>query len=226
MPKDMAARRRWPPTKVRLRKKRIGSIGAAVRSSQATNAPEQRRRRRRSRRRSSALVQPSALARTSAQTIPSSPTAGEREPGQVELVVGPAALGRAARRASGTSDEADRDVEPEDPVPGDAADDGAADHRSERDAEAADARTRCRAPRRAGRPGRPPRGSSASAAGRARRRRPAPRGRRSATSIVGASAAAAEAAVKMLRPIVNIRRRPKRSPSAAPVSSSTAKVSV
>src|SRR3954464_13828243 len=42
----------------------------------------------------------------------------------------------------------------------------------------------------------------------------------------GASAAPADAAVKMARPITNMRRRPKRSPSAAPVSSSTAKVSV
>ena len=40
--------------------------------------------------------------------------------------------------------------------------------------------------------------------------------------VVGASAAAAEAAVKMARPMRNIRRWPKRSPSAAPVSSRTA----
>ena len=44
--------------------------------------------------------------------------------------------------------------------------------------------------------------------------------------MVGASAAAAEAAVKMKIPIANNRRRPKRSPSAAPVRSSTANVSV
>jgi hypothetical protein len=43
---------------------------------------------------------------------------------------------------------------------------------------------------------------------------------------LGASAAAAEASVKMPMPIENIRRRPKRSPSAAPVSSRTANVSV
>ena len=46
------------------------------------------------------------------------------------------------------------------------------------------------------------------------------------TSIEGATAASALAAVKMPRPTVNIRRRPKRSPSAAPVSRSTAKASV
>ena len=43
---------------------------------------------------------------------------------------------------------------------------------------------------------------------------------------VGASAAAAEDAVKMKRPTASMRRRPKRSPSAAPVKSRTAKVSV
>ena len=40
--------------------------------------------------------------------------------------------------------------------------------------------------------------------------------------IVGASAAAADEAVKRVSPAMNIRLRPKRSPSAAPVSSSTA----
>ena len=43
---------------------------------------------------------------------------------------------------------------------------------------------------------------------------------------VGASAAAAEPAVKIAMPMTNIRLRPKRSPSAAPVSSRTANVSV
>src|SRR6266571_1863322 len=42
----------------------------------------------------------------------------------------------------------------------------------------------------------------------------------------GASAAAADETVKIARPTTNIRRRPNRSPSAAPVRSSTAKVSV
>jgi hypothetical protein len=46
------------------------------------------------------------------------------------------------------------------------------------------------------------------------------------TPIDGASAAAAEASVKIPRPIPNIRRRPKRSPSAAPVRSRTANVRV
>ena len=57
---------------------------------------------------------------------------------------------------------------------------------------------------------------------------PAPCTARAVTSqpTVGDSAAAAEAPVKMTRPARNIRRRPKRSPRAAPVSNSTAKVSV
>ena len=42
----------------------------------------------------------------------------------------------------------------------------------------------------------------------------------------GASAAAADASVNTPRPMPNMRRRPKRSPSAAPVNSSTANVRV
>ena len=48
----------------------------------------------------------------------------------------------------------------------------------------------------------------------------------SSAKIDGASAAAADAAVKIAMPITSSRRRPKRSPSAAPVNSSTANVSV
>ncbi len=55
---------------------------------------------------------------------------------------------------------------------------------------------------------------------------PAPWTARAAISqpMVGASAHAADAAVNSPRPATNIRRRPKRSPSAAPVISSTAKL--
>jgi hypothetical protein len=45
-------------------------------------------------------------------------------------------------------------------------------------------------------------------------------------STVGARAAAAEPRVKTTRPIANTRLRPNRSPSAAPESRKTAKVSV
>ncbi len=57
---------------------------------------------------------------------------------------------------------------------------------------------------------------------------PAPCTARAATSapMLGASAAAAEPTVKTANPSANMRRRPKRSPSAAPVSSRTAKLSV
>ena len=57
---------------------------------------------------------------------------------------------------------------------------------------------------------------------------PAPCTARAMISIVEvvASAAAAEPSVKTARPIEKMRRLPKRSPSAAPVSSSTANVSV
>ena len=57
---------------------------------------------------------------------------------------------------------------------------------------------------------------------------PAPCSARAAISapVVGASAAAADAKVKRARPMTNMRRRPNRSPSAAPVNSRTAKVSV
>ena len=49
---------------------------------------------------------------------------------------------------------------------------------------------------------------------------------RFSVSTFGASAAAIEPSVKTPMPIEKTRRRPKRSPSAAPVSSSTANVSV
>ena len=57
---------------------------------------------------------------------------------------------------------------------------------------------------------------------------PAPCTARAAISAAasGASAQAAEAAVNRAIPAASIRRRPSRSPSAAPVSSSTAKLSV
>ena len=48
----------------------------------------------------------------------------------------------------------------------------------------------------------------------------------SSARIDGASAAAADATVKIAIPITSSRRRPKRSPSAAPVNSRTANVSV
>jgi hypothetical protein len=66
------------------------------------------------------------------------PEAGEPEARQVQPPVGAEGLGQAGARER-DQDQADGDVETEDPVPRDALHDGAADQRAERDAEAADA---------------------------------------------------------------------------------------
>ena len=72
-----------------------------------------------------------------------------------------------------------------------------------------------------------PADSSANASGRTSAP-PAPWAALAAISApaLGASAHAADAAVNKARPTTSMRRRPSRSPSAAPVSSSTAKLSV
>ena len=64
--------------------------------------------------------------------------ADEREPTKVERGVGAVRLVEPRVRER-CEHEPDRDVEPEDPVPREAADDGAADERADRDREAADA---------------------------------------------------------------------------------------
>ena len=125
--------------KARERKKRIGSIGAGARSSQATNAASSDQRRR-SARPSTVLRRPAELcAADDAVDDAEQAEPAEREAGQVELVGRAVGLAQAAAGERGEH-EADRHVEPEDPVPGDAVDDGAADERAERDAEAGDAR--------------------------------------------------------------------------------------
>ena len=121
--------------------------------------------------------------------------------------------------------ETDGDVEPEDPLPRDPFDDGSADERAHRDGEARDARPgaeREPAPLRATAALRIVSVSGVTIAP------PTPWKARAAISqsVDGASAAAADAAVKMPTPRMNSRFRPKRSPSAAPVSRKTANVSV
>jgi len=64
--------------------------------------------------------------------------AREREPGQVERLVGPVRLVEHARERE--RDEPDRDVEPEDPLPRDSLHDGTADQRTGRDREPGDPR--------------------------------------------------------------------------------------
>ena len=117
---------------------------------------------------------------------------------------------------------ADRDVDPEDPVPVSELDHRAADERAERDGDAADPRPD--AERHAALVGRERVGQQ-----RQRQRR----GDRGADALRGAGGdqradrrgerrAAAEATVNSAIPAMNMRLRPNRSPSAAPVSSSTA----
>jgi len=110
-------------------------------------------------------------------------------------------------------------------VPVEALHDGAARERPNRDAEPADAAPD--AQRRAARCGGVASDSRVSVSGKTIAA-PAPCTARAAMSmpVSGDRAAAALAAVKTASPMTNIRRRPKRSPSAAPVSSSTANVSV
>ena len=67
------------------------------------------------------------------------PAGGEHQPGDVKPAVGAAALAEAEDR-QGTDHQPDRHVDPEDPVPGEAADHRPADDRAEGDTEAADAR--------------------------------------------------------------------------------------
>ena len=82
------------------RKKRIGSIGARLRSSQATNAAI-RSAPAISEPTISGLPQPSAFPRTSAQTIPNSPALARATPGRSSRPPGPW-LSVSLRSASGT----------------------------------------------------------------------------------------------------------------------------
>lgn len=88
IPKDIASEAVFAAAKARLRKKRIGSIGVGLRSSQAMNpisavipkpaAPM-----------ISGLSQPALFPRTSAQTIPSSPALARPMPGRSMFLLGP-----------------------------------------------------------------------------------------------------------------------------------------
>ena len=122
---------------VRLEKKRIGSIGSRARSSQRTNAATSTMPAV-SDTTISGLVQPWPLPRTRPQTMPKQAGADEREPAQVEARARAVRLVQAPPRER-HEDEADRDVDPEDPLPRQALDHGAADERPEGDGQAADA---------------------------------------------------------------------------------------
>ena len=198
---------------VRLRKKRIGSIGSRVRSSQSDERGEEREPERRSSRRSRAAP----ADRVPADEAPDDPEeagARERRGRAGRAASGPVGL---LRRRTGQRDEheADRHVEPEDPLPREPFDDGAADQRAERDA----------------RPPMPPHAPSASprrSGGTAAERIVSVRG----VTIAPPSPCTARASDQRLdrrrersgrggdredpEPMTKIRRRPKRSPSAAP----------
>ena len=125
-----------PALKARERNSAGGIIGARARSCQARkpaasaapaiSAPS-----------TSGLSQPALLPRTSPQTRPSAAPMTSARPRQVDRPVAAEALlhpGEHERQR----DQPDRDVEPEDPLPADALDDGAADERAERHGHAGD----------------------------------------------------------------------------------------
>ena len=100
-----------------------GAYGAGARRSQATKAPASASPAV-SGARTSKLPQPAAFARTSAHTTPSVPTGHERQPQHVERRPRAEAL-RDQRQHKRCGDEADRDVEPEHPLPGETLDEAA-----------------------------------------------------------------------------------------------------
>ena len=122
----------------RFRKSRSGSIGASVRASQPDEQREDQRaagKRPDDRERAPAV----GVAAHDAVDDPEEPCRREHQPDRVEALARAAALHEEqARRRQ--HEQADRHVEPEDPLPGDAVDDGAADERAERDRETGDAR--------------------------------------------------------------------------------------
>src|ERR687884_673449 len=100
IPKNMSRLATFASAKVRLRKKRIGSIGWAVCSSHATKATR------------------------SAMPAANDPTTGaaQRQAGEVERRGGAPALVEAPQDER-HEHQSEGDVEPEDPVPGDPRDD-------------------------------------------------------------------------------------------------------
>src|SRR5947207_444318 len=136
IPKNMNSDETLVSVNVRFRKKRIGSIGASARSSQSTNsatttAPTT------SEPTISGEPQPTEFPRTSPQTIPNSPALASTSPGRSSRPGRPVRLVEPGERHRGEQ-EADRHVEPEDPLPREALDDRAADERPDCHRESAD----------------------------------------------------------------------------------------
>ena len=209
--------------KVRLRKNCIGSMGALARSSHATN-PATSRPPATSATTMPGLAHPCEFPLTSPQTIPSRPALASPSPGRSRLESGPF-VSSSRESASGASTR---------PI-------GTLSQKIQCQETPLTIAPPTSGPIAIARPPIPPQIPSASprrSLGTAAERivrvsgvtiaPPTPCTARAMSSwfAVVASAAAAEAAVKISRPTTNMRRRPKRSPSAAPVSRSTAKVSV
>ena len=97
-----------------------------------------RPRRRAERRRPRADVQPASLPRTRPHTIASRPAAERARPGRSSRPFEPCVSWSLPQRER-DQHEPEGNVEPEDPLPGDALHDRAADERAERDGQAADA---------------------------------------------------------------------------------------
>ena len=222
MPKDIVSETTLVAAKARLRNRRSGSIGRACATPRRGTHEQE----------ASDGQGAEDLGRAPARAVPAHDAPDhaeqaarrEHEPERVEAFARAVALGQEGARER-QDDDPERDVQPEDPLPGDAVDDGAADERPERDREPRDARPDAERDAAAlGGEGRCEQGQ----AERKHHRRARALDARAATSSPepGDSAAAAEASVNSAIPTSKIRRRPKRSPRAAPGSKSTAKLSV
>ena len=201
----------------------MGSIGALALSSHATNAAT-RTAPTASEPRISALAQPCAFPRTRPHTIPNSPALASTTPGRSSRPPGPR-LSSSLRSASGTRTR---------PI-------GTLSQKIQCHEIPSTTAPPTSGPKAIASPPTPPQAPSASprfsggtAALSSVRVRgitiapPRPWTARATlrASTLGASAAATDPSVKTPRPKANMRRLPKRSPSAAPVRSSAANVSV
>ena len=223
IPKNINRLAMLASAKVRLAKKRIGSIGCSVRSSHATkdnsSAPPTTKAPM-----ICGEVQPTSLARTRPQTIPTRPALARPSPSRSKLETGPR-VSSSRKRMSGTSSS---------PI-------GTLSQKIQCQESPLTTAPPTSGPNATARPLMPPQMPNATPrrpAGTAADRTvsvsgmtiapPTPWAARatSRARIDGASAAAADATVKIAMPIANSRRRPNRSPRAAPVNSSTANVSV
>src|SRR6266542_1847416 len=130
MPKKMNRDATLASAKTRFLKNRIGSIGSVTRSSHRMNSAN--------------TTAPAISAVTISAEAPDDPGQTgtcERYTRQIELGRRPVRLVEAAERKR-HQDDADRDVEPEDPVPGDAAHYGATDDGPKCDSQTGDAAPR------------------------------------------------------------------------------------